>query len=62
VVLCDLHMPGVSGWTSPNAWFKGKSGSRVIIVSVQVDGPMPRRLLDAGAFGTWASVATPPSC
>jgi DNA-binding NarL/FixJ family response regulator len=51
VVLCDLHMPGVSGLDITERLVKGKSCSRVIIVSVQVDGPMPRRLLDAGAFG-----------
>jgi len=51
VVLCDLHMPGVSGLDITERLVKGKSNSRVIIVSVQVDGPMPRRLLDAGAFG-----------
>ena len=51
VVLCDLHMPGVSGLDITERLVKGKSSSRVIIVSVQVDGPMPRRLLDAGAFG-----------
>ena len=51
VVLCDLHMPGVSGLDITERLVKGQSPSRVIIVSVQVDGPMPRRLLDAGAFG-----------
>ena len=50
-MLCDLHMPGVSGLDITERLVKGKIGSRVIIVSVQVDGPMPRRLLDAGAFG-----------
>ena len=51
VVLCDLHMPGVSGLDITERLSKGNSTARVIIVSVQVDGPMPRRLLDAGAFG-----------
>jgi DNA-binding NarL/FixJ family response regulator len=51
VVLCDLHMPGVSGLDITERLVKGQSPARVIIVSVQVDGPMPRRLLDAGAFG-----------
>jgi len=51
VVLCDLHMPGVSGLDITERLVKGNSPARVIIVSVQVDGPMPRRLLDAGAFG-----------
>jgi DNA-binding NarL/FixJ family response regulator len=51
VVLCDLHMPGVSGLDITERLVKGQSPARVIIVSVQIDGPMPRRLLDAGAFG-----------
>jgi hypothetical protein len=34
----------------------------VIIVSVQVDGPMPRRLLDAGAFGYLGKCGDAPSC
>ncbi len=51
VVLCDLHMPGVSGLDITERLVKGRVGPKVVIVSVQVDGPMPRRLLDAGAFG-----------
>lgn len=51
VVVCDLHMPGVSGLDITERIVRGQMGPRVIIVSVQVDGPMPRRLLDAGAFG-----------
>jgi len=51
VVLCDLHMPGVSGLDVTERLVKGQVGPRVIIVSVQVDGPMPQRLLDAGAAG-----------
>lgn len=51
VVVCDLHMPGVSGLDVTERLVKGKVGPKVIIVSVQVDGPMPQRLLDAGAAG-----------
>ncbi len=51
VVVCDLHMPGVSGLDITERLVKGQVGPRVVIVSVQTDGPMPRRLLDAGAFG-----------
>lgn len=51
VVVCDLHMPGVSGLDITERLVKGQVGPRVIIVSVQVDGPMPQRLLDAGASG-----------
>lgn len=51
VVLCDLHLPGVSGLEVTERVVKGDHGSRVIIVSVLEDGPMPKRLLEAGAFG-----------
>jgi len=51
VVLCDLHLPGVSGLEVTERVVKGDYGSRVIIVSVLEDGPMPKRLLEAGAFG-----------
>jgi DNA-binding NarL/FixJ family response regulator len=51
VVVCDLHMPGVSGLDITERLVKGQVGPKVIIVSIQVDGPMPQRLLDAGAAG-----------
>lgn len=51
VVLCDLHLPGLSGFEVTERLVKGDYGSRVIIVSVLEDGPMPRRLLEAGACG-----------
>lgn len=51
VVLCDLHLPGVSGLEITERVVKGDHGTRVIIVSVLEDGPMPRRLLEAGAYG-----------
>src|SRR5690606_33516550 len=51
VVLCDLHLPGVSGLEVTERVVKGDHGTRVIIVSVLEDGPMPRRLLEAGAYG-----------
>jgi two-component system, NarL family, invasion response regulator UvrY len=51
VVLCDLHLPGLSGLEVTERIIKGEQGSRVIIVSVLQDGPMPKRLLEAGASG-----------
>lgn len=51
VVLCDLHLPGLSGLEVTERVVRGEYGSRVIVVSVLEDGPMPRRLLEAGAFG-----------
>ncbi|GAA5072607.1 response regulator [Lysobacter panacisoli] len=51
VVLCDLHLPGLSGLEVTERVVKGDHGTRVIIVSVLEDGPMPKRLLEAGASG-----------
>ncbi len=51
IVLCDLHLPGVSGLEITERIIKGDHGTRVIIVSVLEDGPLPKRLLEAGASG-----------
>jgi DNA-binding NarL/FixJ family response regulator len=51
VVLCDLHLPGVSGLELTERILKGNHGTRVIVVSVLEDGPMPKRLLEVGASG-----------
>lgn len=51
VVLCDLHLPGVSGLEVTERIVRGDHGTRVIVVSMLQDGPMPKRLLEAGASG-----------
>lgn len=51
IVLCDLHLPGVSGLEVTERIVRGDYGPRVIVVSVLEDGPMPKRMLAAGAAG-----------
>jgi len=51
VVVCDLNLPGISGLEVTERIVKSHSETRVVVVSVLEDGPMPRRLLDAGASG-----------
>jgi DNA-binding NarL/FixJ family response regulator len=51
VVLCDLHLPGISGLEVTERIARGIQGTKVIVVSVLEDGPMPRRLIEAGASG-----------
>ncbi len=51
VVLCDLHLPGVSGLEITERIARGDEGPRVVIVSVLEDGPLPKRLMEAGASG-----------
>ncbi len=50
VVICDLHLPGISGLDITERLVKG-GHAKVVIVSVHEDGPMPKRLLAAGASG-----------
>jgi DNA-binding NarL/FixJ family response regulator len=51
VVLCDLHLPGMSGLEITERIARGDLDTKVIIVSVLEDGPLPKRLLEAGACG-----------
>ena len=51
VVLCDLHLPGISGLEVTDRLMRSGSPARVVVVSAQEDGPLPRRVLNAGAFG-----------
>ncbi len=51
VVLCDLHLPGLSGLEITERITRSDLQARVIIVSVLEDGPLPKRLLEAGASG-----------
>ena len=51
IVLCDLHLPGVSGLEVTERIVRGAYGPRVIVVSVLEDGPMPKRMIAAGADG-----------
>lgn len=51
VVLCDLHLPGISGLEVTERLTRSQPSPRVIVVSVLEDGPLPRRLLEVGASG-----------
>lgn len=51
IVLCDLHLPGISGFDVVDRLVRGSWGGRVIVLSAQEDGPLPKRLLKAGAAG-----------
>ena len=51
VLVCDLHLPGISGLEVTRRLQAAESSTRVLIVTVQEEGPLPRSLLEAGAFG-----------
>ena len=51
VVLCDLHLPGISGLEVTSRIVRSGMQTRIVVVSVLEDGPLPRRLIEAGAHG-----------
>lgn len=57
VVLCDLHLPGISGLEVTDRLTRSGASARVVIVSAQEDGPLPRRVLNAGASGYLSKAA-----
>jgi DNA-binding NarL/FixJ family response regulator len=51
VVLCDFHMPGLSGLEVTERLARSLPEIRLIMVSVLNEGPIPKRVLAAGAQG-----------
>jgi two-component system, NarL family, invasion response regulator UvrY len=58
VLLCDLFLPGISGAEVAERVLRGPLPTRVIALSAQDAGPLPRRLLAAGAHGYLAKGCT----
>ena len=59
VLLCDLYLPGVSGLEVTERVVQMQIGTRVIVLSAQPEGPLPRRLMEAGAYGYLGKGCTP---
>ena len=51
VVLCDFHLPGISGLEVTKRLVKSNANIRVIVLSVLENGYIPKCLLDVGAAG-----------
>lgn len=51
VLLLDVSMPGISGVEVTQRLTRSKARTRVVIVTMHGDGPLPRLLLEAGASG-----------
>lgn len=51
VVLCDFHLPDFDGLEVTRRLLRRDPNQKVLIVSVVESGPVPRRLLAAGAMG-----------
>src|SRR5690606_27386793 len=50
-LICDWHLPGMSGLEVTERIVRAGLGAKVLMLSVQEDGPMPKRLLEVGASG-----------
>jgi DNA-binding NarL/FixJ family response regulator len=51
VVLMDIHLPGASGLQATEHLTTTQPASRVIVLTMIDELPMPQRLLEAGAWG-----------
>ncbi|NUS60114.1 MAG: response regulator [Lysobacter sp.] len=49
VLVCDVHLPGISGLEVTERVVRGNYGTRVVVVSASHEGPLPRRAMEAGA-------------
>ena len=51
VVLMDINMPGIGGFEATSRMCKSYPESKVIVLTVHCEGPLPKRILEAGAVG-----------
>jgi two-component system invasion response regulator UvrY len=51
VVLMDINMPGIGGYEATNRLSITHPECKIIVLTAQTEGPMPKRLLEAGAAG-----------
>ena len=51
VVLMDINMPGIGGFEATSRMSKTHPESKIIALTVHVVGPLPKRILEAGAAG-----------
>ena len=50
IVLMDVNMPGIGGFEATSRMCQTQD-SKIIILTVHSEGPLPKRLLEAGAMG-----------
>ncbi|MCC2615746.1 UvrY/SirA/GacA family response regulator transcription factor [Aestuariibacter halophilus] len=59
VVMMDMNMPGIGGLEATKQILHYAEDTRVIVLSVQKDNPIPGKVLEIGAFGYLTKDADP---
>ncbi|WP_017444619.1 UvrY/SirA/GacA family response regulator transcription factor [Gayadomonas joobiniege] len=59
IVLMDIHMPGIGGMEATKKILRYCPDTRVIVVSVHTENPMPAKVMQLGASGFLSKDALP---
>jgi two-component system invasion response regulator UvrY len=51
VILMDINMPGIGGFEATSRLSKTLPECKIIVLTVHSEGPLPKRILEAGAVG-----------
>ena len=51
VILMDINMPGIGGFEATSRLSQTHPECKVIVLTVHSEGPLPKRILEAGAVG-----------
>ena len=51
VILMDINMPGIGGFEATSRLSKTHPEIKIIVLTAHSEGPLPKRLLEAGAVG-----------
>lgn len=59
IVLMDIHMPGIGGMEATKKILRFCPDTRIIVVSVHTENPMPAKVMQLGASGFLSKEALP---
>lgn len=59
VILMDVHMPGIGGIEASHAILRDHPNARILILTGQSEGPLPKHLMELGVYGYITKQSSP---